>query len=301
MTHGIKLGKPISPVDANGHPAAWDEVGLATEASLSQLAMTITNAIDSTAYDLNAAAFSVTSSITKDAEKLHLIAKFSTAEIKTISVFYVTGGIETLAWGGDEDISGSNQGYNTIKKNFVVSLPEIMDSTDEIKVTVTQTSGACTIDKLQVKARSGTNTLLGDPTLNPNSKTQLVDANGNVIGSSANGLLTCPEEHHTAYNEEFIADSGGDIAPIAIITPASGKKVSIHVIAMVHTDGNAGVINIDFLTSAVKALRMYPSRLGIAAASQDHTEGAIDEALTFEASGIGNGSRVFVKLQYIEE
>jgi hypothetical protein len=131
-------------------------------------------------------------------------------------------------------------------------------------------------------------------------KVQLVDASGNVIGSSNGAIKTCPEEHHTSCSEEYISTAGGAIAAVALITPTSGKKLSIH-IAHVMTEATGGVINLDFVTSGIKVLRLYAARGGSADYAQTHDEGAVDEVLTLSASGIGNAQKVFLKIQYIEE
>ena len=123
-----------------------------------------------------------------------------------------------------------------------------------------------------------------------------VDLQVNSDGS----LVTCPESHHTSFGEEYTADAGGDIAATAIITPTSGKKLSLHVIHL-DTEGASGSIQLDYVTSGVKVLRMYPLKAASSDFSMTHDEGAVDEVLTLTAIGIGGGTKVFIKIQYVEE
>lgn len=129
----------------------------------------------------------------------------------------------------------------------------------------------------------------------------LVDQFGNPTGISRSGtaIQTCPEEHHISCSEEYIADGAGAISEAAI-TPTSDKKISVHVF-QIQTDGAAGEVALDFVTSTVKVGRLYVSKQTSVEVSQDHSEGAIDEALTLTGTGLGSGTKVFVKIQYIEE
>lgn len=133
----------------------------ATEATVSQLAMAISNEIDETAYDLNAAPFSETTTITKDYILDNVELNFSTAEAKTITVTSSDG---TILWGGSVDTSASNLGYNTTKQHFFLSFGRGFNANENITITVTQFSSAGTMDCI-LKIRSGTDTLLGDPTV----------------------------------------------------------------------------------------------------------------------------------------
>ena len=130
----------------------------------------------------------------------------------------------------------------------------------------------------------------------------LVDENGTPTGvhRSGTGIQVCPEEHHTAFTEEYTANGSGNIDAVAIITPTVGSHLSIHVFQM-QTDGASGTVSLDFVTSSKKVGKLYVSKRSTVEVSQDHSFGAIDEVLTLSASGIGSGTKVFVKIQYIEE
>ena len=122
----------------------------------------------------------------------------------------------------------------------------------------------------------------------------------NLGRAENNALRVCPEEHHTSFTGEYTADGAGAISATAIISPTSGKKIAVHGLAM-ETDAAAGTIDLDFSTSSIKVARMYPSKNTATAHAQAHDDGAIDEALTLTAASIGNGSKVLVKVQYVEE
>jgi len=134
-----------------------------------------------------------------------------------------------------------------------------------------------------------------------NNSVIIVTSEGeNIAPNDLKAIKTCPESHHSSFSEEYTATAGGDIDTVAIITPTSGKKLSVHLFQL-QTDGGSGTVNLDFVTSGVKVGRLYPSKNTQAEVSQTHDDSAIDEALTLSASGIGNASKVFVKVQYIEE
>ena len=131
------------------------QVNVATE-------LVITNAIDETAYDLNAAAFSEVTNLSNDYTFDSVLLNFSTAEAKTITI---TGPDGTILWGGDVDTSSDNLGYNTTAKNFNLCFNQAFDGGDNITVAVTQFGSAGTMDcVLKVKQGSGGG-LAGDPVL----------------------------------------------------------------------------------------------------------------------------------------
>ena len=123
--------------------------------------LTISNAIDSVAFDLNAEAFSETTDIDNDYFFDNIVLNFSTAEEKTITI---TGPDGTILWGGDVDQSEQNLGYNTTAKHFNLIFKQAFNGGDNITVEVTQLSSAGTMDCV-LKAVEGTNTLLGNPVI----------------------------------------------------------------------------------------------------------------------------------------
>lgn len=123
----------------------------ATEDSLSQLALTITNAIDQTAYNLLSAAFSATTAITNDYILDNIEFNFTTAESKTITVTTADG---TVLF----------QDTNTNTHVVLSEIEQAFNGGENITVAVTQTAGACSMDCV-VKIKQGSNTLVGNPTV----------------------------------------------------------------------------------------------------------------------------------------
>lgn len=113
-------------------------------------------------------------------------------------------------------------------------------------------------------------------------------------------LPVTPLEHLTTFTEEYTADAGGDIAPTIIVTPlVPGGSLGIHSV-YVSSDGSSGTISLDFLTSSKKIIRAYISKESRARGVDAHIEGASDESVTFQASGIGNASKAFVIISYVD-
>lgn len=146
-------------LDADGEPLILD-----TDASGNLLTndvnkLAITNAIEETAYDLNAAAFSEVTSITNDFILDSLELNFSTAEAKTITITSSNG---TILWGGSVDTSVDNSGYNTTAKNINLVFNQGFNGGDNITVAVTAFTSPGTMD-CTLKVKQGTATLVGNP------------------------------------------------------------------------------------------------------------------------------------------
>lgn len=103
----------------------------------------ITNAIDSTAFDLQASAFSETTSITNDYLFDSIELNFSTAESKTITITSSNG---TILWGGTLDTTSDNLGRNTTARNFNLIFGQGFNTGENITVDVTQFSSPGTMD-----------------------------------------------------------------------------------------------------------------------------------------------------------
>lgn len=254
----------------------------ATETTVAQLVMAVDNPIDQIAYDLNAAAFSETSSITNDYILDNVEFNFSTNESKKITITSSDG---TKLY---ED--------TTLDQHIVINnqtLGIAYSANENFTIVVSQFNSAGTMDCI-ARIIKGTNSLLGDP------EVVIKDSSGNKVETSNAALKTCPEEHHTSFTEEYTSDSGGDISATTIITPTSGKKIAVHLLAIC-TEANSGTVSLDFTTSSKKVARLYASRSSVFAAAQTHDEGNINEVLTLTGSGLGNTRKVFVNVQYIEE
>lgn len=129
--------------------------------------LTITNAIDQTAFDLQAAAFSATTNVSNDFIFDSIVLNFSTTESKTITI---TGPDGTILLGGTVDTSAANTLRNTTKQNFNLIFQQGFNGGDNITVDVTTTSGACSMDCI-LKVKQGTAGLSGDPVLGSGDNT----------------------------------------------------------------------------------------------------------------------------------
>lgn len=154
-TEGAQLTTPVSAsgTDFNVDGEGDLQVDVKTAPS-----MTISNEIDETGYDLNAAAFNETTNITNDFILDSVELNFSTTEVKTITILSSDG---TIIWGGSVDTSEDNLGYNTTKRNFVLKFGLAFDEGNNITVQVTQTSGACLLDCV-LKIKQGQQPISGN-------------------------------------------------------------------------------------------------------------------------------------------
>jgi hypothetical protein len=169
------------------------KINPATEDSLSQVVMAVNNAIDETAFDLNAAAFSEITNVINDYIFDSIELNFSTAEAKTITITSADG---TILWGGDVDTTAANQGYLSTAKNIYLEFNRGFVANDNITVVVTQFSSAGTMDCI-LKTRSGSDTLIGSP------HTGWIDTSGTeygyqLAGSGRPRISTVPYRHEIA-------------------------------------------------------------------------------------------------------
>lgn len=123
--------------------------------------LTVVNAIDSTAFDLNAAAFSETTSISNDYVFDSIELNFSTTESKTITITSSDG---TILLGGTVDTSVQNLLRNTTKQHFNLIFQQAFNANDNLTVDVTQFSSAGTMDCI-LKVKEGSTGLTGNPVL----------------------------------------------------------------------------------------------------------------------------------------
>lgn len=122
----------------------------ATEETVSQLVMSISNAIDETAYDLNAAAFSETTAITNDFILDNIEFNFTTTAIRDITVTTSDGTVILE----DKDNIDLSFAWSHLEWGF--------NANENITIDVTQTGAACSMDCI-LRVKSGTNTLSGAP------------------------------------------------------------------------------------------------------------------------------------------
>jgi len=132
--------------------------------------LVVTNALEFTAFDLNAAAFSKVTNITNDYIFDSIELNFSTTESKTITITSANG---TVLLGGTLDTSSSNFLRNTTKQSFNLKFDQAFDGGENITVDVTQFSSAGTMDCI-LKIKQGSASLTGEP---------VIGAGTNEIGS----------------------------------------------------------------------------------------------------------------------
>ncbi len=147
----------------------------------SQLVLAITNAIDETSYDLEAAAFSETTNITNDYILDNVEFNFTTAASRNITI--------TTEDGTQIYSATSNTDTHLVVRNFDMGF----NGGENLTVDVSQAGSACVMDCI-LKVRSGTNTLVGDPTVQGED----VIAGGNYsipLDRGGRYLPTIVEEH----------------------------------------------------------------------------------------------------------
>jgi hypothetical protein len=176
-----------------------DDVVPATDASVQALGMTVDNAIDQTAYDLNSSAFSATTSVSE--------LNFSTAEEKTVTVTSSDG---TVLYADT----------NTNQSLSLVDIDTAYNGGENITVDVTQFTSAGTMDCV-LKVKQGGAGLSGNPVLGAGSNLigevtpvagadtdfPVSVANGNVPGFSF--VLLTGENYTIGTATETIRSSGG--------------------------------------------------------------------------------------------
>lgn len=90
-------------------------------------------------FDLQASAFSQSTTITNNYVFNSVQLRFTTAQVKTITITNSDG---IILWGGTNDTSKNNLGYNTTAKTFNLVFDQVFSANDNITIAVTQTSGA---------------------------------------------------------------------------------------------------------------------------------------------------------------
>lgn len=141
------------------------------KATVAQLA--ITNAIDTAAFDLQAAAFDSTTAVAADFILDNIEFNFSTTESKTITVSTTSG---TVLY----------QDTNTAQSVELGDINQGFDSGDEVRVQITQFSSPGTCDVV-VKVRQGSSSLAGNPavTIVPVNDTYVISEDASfVVGDS---------------------------------------------------------------------------------------------------------------------
>jgi hypothetical protein len=206
------------------------DTSFATEETVSQLVMAVTNAIDETAYDLNAAAFSETTNIVNDYDLISVEMNFTTTSIRDITITSPDGTILLE----DKD---------NIDKNFVwADIHQSFKGGENITIDITQVGAACLVD-VKLRTQSGTNSLLGDPDV------RIVDSLGNVYEDTIQSHCMPTVDINHFFTHAGATFSNSDTATVVqatfkdflIITPAVSEShlITFH---MTSTQANAEVV-----------------------------------------------------------
>ena len=151
--------------------------------------LTITNSLEETAYDLNAAPYSGTTNISSSYTLSGIVLDFTTEESKTITLTDSQG---TVLWTLE----------NNTNKNVTKNLCQGFSADDNLTLTITQTSGACLAD-IKLKTETGSAILSGNPILDPQSQTQIVGANGVPVCVDETNCSLASDPH-----EELMINAG---------------------------------------------------------------------------------------------
>lgn len=271
-------------------------------------ALTITNAIDSTAFDLNAAPFSETTNISNDYIFDSVLLNFSTAESKTITI---TGPDGTILLGGDEDQTSSNNLFNTTEKHFNIILQQAFNANDNITVAVTQFGSAGTMDCI-LKVQEGSSTLNGTPVLGAGDeiigRVKITDGtNVANVNADTSSLDVGIKEPLTAFGEVTIAQMSPQIqaqfpyninSAQWIIFPGNGGSVTngdnhANVSTGTNTDGFGFILSRDVLkyNAGQGALARFSTKYttGVANSEQIHGLGSKLDGYFFGFNGTDFG------------
>lgn len=187
--------------------------------SINALKVTITNAIEESAYDLNAAAFNETTNINNDFILDNIEFNFSTTESKTITITSSNG---TTIW----------QETNTFQSIYLSNMNIGCNGSDNITISVTQFSSPGTMDCI-LRIRQGSESLYGDPILGAGSniigKVNIVDNSGNDVNKP---LI------------QYIEDAGGSITYIGEAQQGSATSDSAWRIKKVDESGSPTTITL---------------------------------------------------------
>jgi len=195
--------------------------------AVSQLVMSITNAIDETAYDLNAAAFSETTVIANDFILDNVELNFTTTSARDISIISFDG---TVIFEEEDNIDtsliipGGNLGFN---------------GGENITINITQAGEACLID-VKLRIRSGSNILIGDPDV------RIVDSVGNVYEDAIRSkcIPTIEIDHFFTHAGATFSCSGNGIVG-SLSSRYYHIKTGANAVHLIHYDFVSTLANAD--------------------------------------------------------
>jgi len=155
--------------------------------------LSITNAIEETAFQLTSSAYSASTNISNDYILDSVELNFSSDEAKTITITSPDG---TILWGGDVDTSSANKGYNTTAKHFNLIFNQGFNQEENISVGVTQCTGSNLMDCI-LKVKQGASNLGGNPVLasgnNTIGKVKITNGDSDLILGN-DGMMLVQQE-----------------------------------------------------------------------------------------------------------
>jgi len=101
----------------------------------------------------------------------------------------------------------------------------------------------------------------------------------------------------TSIVDTFTEEYTGEQTNVDIITPSSGKRIEVHSI-LLHGSAGSGAVSLDFATSGIPVARLYLTKSGEIYASRVKIQGAVDEPLTLNISGVQASDTTFVAVNY---
>jgi len=134
--------------------------------------------------------------------------------------------------------------------------------------------------------------------MNFENRVQVADQYGVPVAVENNALRVDTSDHFVTVTEEYTA-SGGAVTAVSIATPTPGKDIGVKSVS-IRTESASGTISLDFATSGIKVARAYPAKNAPLDSADMHIVGAVNEPLTFSATGLGQTDRVFVIVNYVE-
>ncbi len=206
------------------------DTSFATEETVSQLVMAVTNAIDETTYDLNAAAFNAVTNISNDYELDNVEFNFTTSESKTITITSADGTVIL------------NESDNT-DTSFIwqPSSEMAFNGGEQLTVDVTQFVSPGAMDCI-LKTKSGTNSLLGNPDV------RVVDSLGNVYEDAipSKCMPTIEIDHFFTHAGATFSCSGNGTIP-ALGIKYYHIKTGANVVHFIHYDFVSTLANADVI------------------------------------------------------
>jgi hypothetical protein len=199
-------------------------------------AVNVQNALDFTAYDLNAAAFSETSAITDDYILDSVKLNFSTAESKTITVTGPDGTVLYQDTNTNQSVSLTdiNIAFNA-SENFTVDVTQFgsagtMDCIAVVRVSTTDLGGTATVTIAAVED----NFEIFEGTLTGNTD---LDLNASALGRNATEATVYNDDSANAYTVAMSTD-GATFGGAHTVLPGEAfevSDVSIDTLRLTHT------------------------------------------------------------------